>query len=97
MPTISTGFSQNPTLRRIGDVKRMFLTPIPPGSTDRIGIALMRCGAPPVEDQNQDRLTELCEKASNEMDSGKLLELVKEINLLLDKRKTPKVARPTDR
>ena len=60
-------------------------------------IGTMRCGASPVEDQNKARLTELCQKASHEMDSGKLLELVKEINLLLGKLKTPKATRPVDR
>jgi hypothetical protein len=66
-----------------------------------MGFGTMRCGAPTVEDQTKpdqtkDRLRELCQKASNEMDSAKLLQLIKEINLLLDDRKPLRAAEPSD-
>lgn len=52
-----------------------------------------------MKDKAKERWMELCERAANEQDSAKLLELVKEINRLLDaktKRLDSEADKPKD-
>jgi hypothetical protein len=53
----------------------------------------VRCGAPPMEENINERLRDLCEQAVNETHSDKLMSLIVEINRLFDEKESLKKAR----